>query len=940
MGRSITTSNTTASPEIGNEVAQIYSAAGYQAGDLIYNSSGVYGTATTSTATFPITATQTFASGNTNYSLFDVVEGNNAGTQFSNPADLLTNGNTVVVWIQGTYTGRTSSAAYFKIIDSSNNEVVAPTIIATGLANIGYAQIGVVALTGGGFAVAFRGASNILFRAVYSNTGAVVYSPTSTTYALNTTYLTLRMTATTDGKFAVIYVLVTSNVWFLDIYNADGSLGSHLTLGATATNNNYSAGIAARNNGGTHEIGFCYPSAGTSLRYGVRDTAGTVRLAEAAFAAADILSTDMCLNSTDNNFVLPYTSVTLGGLFYARINTTPAFVTGVTILAGVDQAPVFAKGLSTGGFFVLAGGNTSVAGKSVPYFIYNGTYTKVSANPGYIRGISSQNYNGYSATESGGVLTVYGATQSSTETSGQPTYTAFMGMIYRFKVNISTYLQVPANTTYVTTNAVTNTAALPAAEVVRATATPKSASFLAASTSSQSTTLPVTSGTTGFVVPQTTIDTLLADSMDCDTLPNGNIVIVYRISSTYAVKMAVYTQAGVLVNNTTVGTGTASTNQYQSAYVAALPNGKIVVVYYSASTTLSYAIYSSTFTLLNSGTLIATVYGWGANSHAYIAGLSDNRFVVVYPQTSSSRFAYAVYDDTGTVVQGQTNDLSSSVAATALKVAGTTDGGFAYYFYAAVQGVNWVNHITKVGLNNYAEVANSITSVGSAGSNNNSNAIVVAPDNTIYVYTPADAASTRLYKFNPSVIILDSPPQAGSSIVNNSNYASVTITGSGQIVSYNQLDSSGTYYVYTGNQTTSTTTITTSNYTSTGRALVSMTGGYDNTAVIAMLNNAQQPTFFIINTAAITYTSTITTGVTASNPITLSQYSTPPYYLVGVSQTAAPAGGVGTVQTNGSAVLNSNYPASTTNQYFDFDTPTTFGVKGSISGRNVTMTRT
>lgn len=939
MGRSITTSNTTASPKIGNEVAQIYSAAGYQAGDLIYNSSGIYGTATTSTATFPITATQTFSSGNTNYGLFDVVEGNNAGTQFSNPADLLTNGNTVVVWIQGVYTGRTASAAYFKIIDSSNNEVVAPTIIASSVQNYTYAQIGVVALTGGGFAVSFRGTGGTLFRAVYSNTGAVVFAATNTTYALNTTYRTLRMTATTDGKFAVIYVLATSNNWFLDIYNADGSLGSHLTLGATATNNNYSAGIAARNNGGTHEIGFCYPSAGTSLRYGVYNTAGTVRLAEAAFTAADILSTDMCLNSTDNNFVLPYTSATLGGLFYARINTTPAFVTGVAILAGVDQAPVFAKGLSTGGFFVLAGGSASINPKSVPYFIYNGTYTKVSANPGYIRGISSQNYNGYSATESGGILTVYGATQSGTENSGSPNYTAYMGMIYRFKVNTSTYLQVPSNTIYNATNAIANTAALPVGEVVRATATPTSASFLSASTTTQTATLPVTSGTTGFVVPQTTIDTLLADSMDCDTLPNGNIVIVYRISSTFQVKMAVYTQAGVLVNNTTVGTGTASTNQYQSAYVAALPNGKIVVVYYSISTALSYAIYSSTFTLLNSGTLIATVSGWASNSHAYIAGLSDNRFVVVYPQTGGARFAYAVYNDTGTVVQGQTNDSSSTAASASLKVAGTTDGGFAYCFYAAGEGVNWANHITKIDSINYAEVASSITSVGSAGNNNNSNAIVVAPDNTIYVYTPDGTISTKLYKFNPSVVILSSPSPAGSSIANNQNYASVTITGSGQIVSYNQQDSSGTYYVYTGNGQ-SAQTITTSNYTSTGRALVSMTGGYDNTAVIAMLNNSQQPTFFIINTAAITYTSTITTGVTASNPITLSQYSTPPYYLVGVSQTPAPAGGVGTVQTNGSAVLNSNYPASTTGQYFDFDTPTTFGVKGSISGRNVTMTRT
>jgi hypothetical protein len=937
MGRSITTSNTTTSPQIGNQVAQIYSATGYQAGDLVYNVNGAYGPVSdtaVSTATFPVTATQTFASGNTNYGLFDVVEGNNAGTQFSNPADLLTNGNTVVVWIQGSYTGRTTSAAYFKIIDSSNNEVVAPTIIATGLGgNSVYGQIGVVALTGGGFAVAYRGASNTLFRAVYSNTGAVVFAATDTTYALNTTYLTLRMTATTDGKFAVIYVLTTSNNWFLDIYNADGSLGSHITLGATATINEYSAGIAARNNGGTHEIGFCYVSTAAILRYGVYNTAGTVRLAETSLTPASLLSTDMCLNTTDNNFVLLY--INASNLTYFRINTTPALVSGATIFTSANLAPVFAKGLSTGGFFVLTGG-TSTQAKSVPYWIFNGTYTRVSANPGFIRGISSQSYNGYSATESGGVLTIYGATQSSTENSGQPTYTSYMGMIYRFKVNTSTYLQVPSNTTYNATNVVGNTSALAVSGYARSASTPSSASFLATASSTQSITFPVTSGTTGFVVPQTTIDTALADSIDCDTLSNGNIVIVYRLNNTFQVRMAVYTQTGVLLNNTTVGIGISSTGQWQSASVAALPNGKIVVVYYSASTTLSYAIYSSTYTLLSSGTLIAALGGWSTDRTARIAGLSDNRFAVIYSLTGTSVTNYAVYDDTGTVVQSETQTPDGQTASY-FKIAGATDGGFAMW-YVLTGNTTYCTHITKTGADTYQQVAASVTSIGSVSNQNATNAMVVGPDNTIYVYTPSSVSASRTYKVNPSNVLLSSPT-AQSGINSGNAYASITITGSGQVVAYNTQDSTGAYYVYTGNGQNATF-ITTSKYAGGIGAIVSMTGGFNDTAVIAMLNSSQQPTFMIINVAATTYSRTITAGVSTSNGTTLAPYGTPPYYLVGVSQTAAPAGGVGTVQTNGSAVLNSNYSASTTGQFFDFDTPNTFGVKGSISGRNVTMTRT
>lgn len=169
MGRNIT--NIQQSSATANEVTNVTSATGFQAGDLIYNVNGAYGTIPdnfVSTASFNVSGNLSTKTGAVEGGYTQLVEGNNAGYLYGKCADKLTNGNVVVAWLSGQFTGRTTAAPYFKITDISNTQVVAPTLVSSAVSPgySYYAQICVVALTGGGFAVAWRGANEYLYTAV------------------------------------------------------------------------------------------------------------------------------------------------------------------------------------------------------------------------------------------------------------------------------------------------------------------------------------------------------------------------------------------------------------------------------------------------------------------------------------------------------------------------------------------------------------------------------------------------------------------------------------------------------------------------------------------------------------------------------------------------------------------------------------------------------
>jgi hypothetical protein len=168
------------------------------------------------------------------------------------------------------------------------------------------------------------------------------------------------------------------------------------------------------------------------------------------------------------------------------------------------------------------------------------------------------------------------------------------------------------------------------------------------------------------------------------------------------------------------------------------------------------------------------------------------------------------------------------------------------------------------------------------------------------------------------------------------------LTAYNEFVSFSWYDSSTINMLYN----TSSLGISTSTYVAFTSSQLSFNGTVSNNyfqggtlaghnVLFVLLNSGQQITYCVINPTAYTYSTTLTAGVTPSNTTAIS--AAKGFSLMGVSSTAAPANGQGTVVINGPAQLNSNYSASTTGQNFDFRNPVTFGVSGVISGRNVNL---
>ena len=115
-------------------------------------------------------------------------------------------------------------------------------------------------------------------------------------------------------------------------------------------------------------------------------------------------------------------------------------------------------------------------------------------------------------------------------------------------------------------------------------------------------------------------------------------------------------------------------------------------------------------------------------------------------------------------------------------------------------------------------------------------------------------------------------------------------------------------------------------------------------SVIAWADASNYPNYMIVNTAPIILPYTVTSGVTVSNPVTISPAPNTSGIsnaaLVGVANNTAAAGASATLTTNGLVTLNTNYSASTAFQSFDYQLPNgggIQGVKGTIVGRNVNL---
>lgn len=934
MGRSITANPATTSPNLGAEVAQIYSATGYQAGDLVYNLNGAYGAISDTyltSDTFPITADVPYVTGGVIGGLTDVVESYGASVN-SECAAKLTNGNIVIVYRSGTYTGKTYAAVYFKIVDINNNEIVAPTLVSTNSTQFlrGYATV--VALSGGGFGVACMTSGTYISRAVYSNTGTLVSALTTASFATaSTSSPKLIGTPLTNGGFAIAYTDSGGSA-IVEAYSSTGAVLFTATRSTLSPGTNEQVGIAARQNGANHEILLTFAYSTSAIGYVVYNAATGAVIAGPVTSAISVTqpTVDCCLNVTDNKFVIAYLTSVSGNLQYVTLDTshTLSGATNMITSATVSNmnTKVYVKSLSAGGFYAEANTNNYIP-VSV---IYNGTYVKQNANPLYNYDICSTYFYGTAFVESNNKLYFY--KNSFYRVDAGVLANVDGCSIIRYMLDLSTLQYKAPSNTYVSTNfSIGSTATVPVNGYARGASTPLKASFLASSSSTQTTTVAKTSGSSNFISGQTTIASDSATyNQQMTTLANGNIAVVWVTpTSPYTVKYAVYTQAGAQVASGTVGSQTI-TNAYNSANIAALPNGKFVIAWVSGSGVVSYSIYSSAYSLIASGTL--SLGGTLSSDSFSMAALRDNRFVVAFVGTSSYP-TYAVYDDTATYITG-VNWKAYPVSN--ITVTGLINNGFATVYWYGGAGQYYFDVFTPNSATNYARSVADIQIPGN--SSRTSNYIRTSMDGRIVAVTYTTSGSTM--QITVAAACESTYNQQGFSSQANSNaFGTVGNNGNGGVIVWAMI--TPTYYqIYANTSSPPATTITyTTNGSGTASYVACATSGYGNNMVIGGLNSSNNPTYAIINPVAQTYSVTITAGVTTSTGASLGPYSTG-HYFVGVSQTACSAGGVGTVQTNGAATLNNNYSASTPGQYFDFSpNPAVFGVKGSISGRTVTMVK-
>jgi hypothetical protein len=122
---------------------------------------------------------------------------------------------------------------------------------------------------------------------------------------------------------------------------------------------------------------------------------------------------------------------------------------------------------------------------------------------------------------------------------------------------------------------------------------------------------------------------------------------------------------------------------------------------------------------------------------------------------------------------------------------------------------------------------------------------------------------------------------------------------------------------------------------------ISVTPSYGPTFGLVYLDSSNRVRFAIIADNTV-QNAVITTAETCA-PVAISPGTTsaspgiPNTIFTGVALQTVPAGGAGTVQVAGTALLGSTYPAGTTYQAFDHQSQGVPGVKGTITGRAITL---
>jgi hypothetical protein len=838
-------------------------------------------------------------------------------------AATLTNGNIVVVYAGGKLNDSDQLNPRFTIVDSSFNTVVAETTIAS--ESVLNSQIGVAALTGGGFAVVYTNTSANIRIAVFSNTGAVVTAP----------FVPAGWTSTLS--------LVDVEPLFNGGFVASGNQGGTVrvaTYNATGTQINANTTSIGFNTTDTPQIAVL-----TDNRFVILTRAGNTSAVVTGFNAdcttVGVGPTFSITNPTgsgsggalsicalsNNEVVLAWSE---GGSNFVR----KYFITSNTIGAGTGL-----NGGSTGYSPTV----TTLPGDNIAALMQTSNgQTILQIISSSFANISNTTYNGISLdTLNGNRLSVTGILVGSTLTyfastvnTGTNTGPSTPIQYYQFG-NTAPYAPVYRRTQTINVA----TAASAVSGYSRGTSTPNSAAFLAATNTTVSSVRTTINGSNYVRAPY--IARANVAFLDTCVMSNGRMIVAYS-NNTTAPGFLVVDALGNVLSDIAITAPTA----LEVIRCTALNNGRLLVAFANTNQNITFQVYDENFTLLATNDFVTMIGGvipnntnTVANGSFTVSSIGTNRFIVGYCHNSASRAAYAVFTDSLALVV--TGFFTGGTTGQAPQVAGNIDGTFTTTQYTTGITNGTYAKFIQTSSNTFEEITQA--TFGWPGGTRLATTSKMSPNGVgCHPIAPAQGDSARMLMIaNPGQVLT---VDLGSS----SNYmsAAVAIGATGEIVALKgeggtnsssvTVIAPGTSIVSGGPIIQNPTTLPSMNTTTGGAGpCICLECLYDRTYAFVYRGSSSELYIGLFSTANITYSATLVAGVTGSTPSLLLS-PTNGYYLSGVAASDCAAGGTGVVQVNGAATLNSQYSATTTPQAFDFNTPALdVGVRGTIAGRNM-----
>jgi hypothetical protein len=948
MSRSI---QPTASNTSSTAITTIPSTTGYAAGELIYYNNNVadYGVipdSAASSAPFPINTQQGPANGASGGAASITATGF-GGSRTRQPTALLSNGNIVQVGIN-----TANGYPEFRIVDSSDVQVVGITAISISFVNTSYSTISVCALSGGGFAVAWintaGGSTNYPTYAVYSNAGVVVtsaFQDTGTGAAAQMNIASIQIYALPSGGFIASYYDTAYNL-YARTYNSTGTATYAWLTVATAitTGGQYGFDIAVRSDN-TYVIVWINNSrigsynVISALNVGITGTQTFTSTIGATAYGYGISAA--CLSN--DTVIIGYRSFTAASTYLYAFRPLPTGnVLGTEVAVPTDGlrtstnvGSVTVRAFNSGANFIFLWGDTTLNYK---YSIYNLSSTLLTSQaPSSIYASLVYTYTGISVLDFGGNLNIYYSSAPYTPIQLTPNSYG--------RIDKTSYQIVSFGTT---TSKQLGTASAAASGYARSGSTPNKASFFAATTGGAYGTGTVSTSINNLTV----IEATAVQSMHCATYPDGRFAVAYvSNTSPYTGKVAVYSQAGVLQTTITLPVAGYTSDTFGTIRVTVTTANKLVVGFYTTSSTLVTYIYSTAYSLLYTATAISSPQISSYTGTFGLASLTNDRYVLVY--STSNQINYAVYSNTATLLAGPTvvgasttwYNISCASSKNGFVLGGYYTGASSWYYYYVAETST---------ANTFASATSPIT--GGPSNSNLGSTLATSPNNLI-AYPTGGGSTTSYYTM------------ADGSFQNLGNGATITTTSnSDQYWMFaNAWTPAGTYciVVMDGQATTRTRLFTTTPWCWGTSTVASWPSGtvvnvsasiaatntsqsspcpnlaplYGHTLLISFKNANNFPCFGFIDAYPWNYSVALTAGVTPSNSAFVVAPSNG-YIFQGVSVTSASAAGVGQVVINGPAQLNSNYSASTTLQAFDFQSPNGTaleGPKGTIAGRTVNL---